>query len=485
MYTILHISDLHRSRTTPVSNEELLSSVTADCSRFQNENPKIAIPNAVVISGDIISGLPLNSPDYPSDLENQYLLSFEFLKRLCDTFVEGDRSKVIIVPGNHDVDWNKAYGAMEETEIRGENVRELLSLPNTPYRWSWNNRRLYAIRNYDVYEERFEYFCKFYHRFYDGAKVAFKLDPRQIWNRFELDNGHILVCAFNSCVSSDCFNPSGEIPASAIAQSHLADSGDPKIKIAVWHHDIEGNPKRSDYLDPDTLQVLIDRGYRIGLHGHRHKADSLPVFLRATPEKHSMVVIGAGSLCADPSQLPHGLNRQYNVIEISDDYSRCRIHVREMNVPGIFSAGRIVSLGGASFADSEWTPVPSDRLTYIGRGSSPDITVMEHIENLILSEKYDDAITEMNAKPSRLGRYGRELLSEALFKGKKWSEVKKHLSEPQNADELTKLMFAIIKLKDWDDGDKVLAVAENQAGFSSTLIKELRNRLNIERGMSK
>ena len=49
--------------------------------------------------------------------------------RLAEKFLDGDRSRVIIVPGNHDVDWNLAFQAMRRVEVDGEQIPKLLSIP--------------------------------------------------------------------------------------------------------------------------------------------------------------------------------------------------------------------------------------------------------------------------------------------------------------------------------------------------------------------
>ncbi len=278
MFTLMHISDLHRSKLHPITNDELLSCLTADSLRYQSEEPPIALPNAIIISGDLVSGLPLKSSEYPTALKDQYSEALDFLIRLTNTFVNGDRSKVVIALGNHDVDWNKALNAMSVINQDNEKIRELISQPNTPYRWSWLDLKLFRITNYEIYEDRFKYFCDLYNEFYKEANLAYPVDPVQDWNIFEMDEGKILVCVFNSCVEVDCFNPTAYIPTQAISQSHLATNNrDYSLKIAVWHHDIKGDPQRSDYIGTDIIQLMIDRGYRLGMHGHRHKADASPV----------------------------------------------------------------------------------------------------------------------------------------------------------------------------------------------------------------
>ena len=484
MYVLMQISDLHRSEVNLISNDELMSSLTADCGRFAVETPPIYPPNAIVVCGDLVRGLPLDSTEYPKVLEKQYADAFDLLTRLADTFLGGDRSKLIIIPGNHDVDWIKSRNSMKVVEQTDESIHDLLTTPHSPYRWSWKDQQLYKIEDYETYEERFKFFCDLYSQFYQGATLAFQVDPKRAWNLFELDAGRILVGAFNSCINTDCFSYYSEIPTQAIAQSHLAASDHYNLKIAVWHHDTRGAPRRSDYLDPDIVQLMLDRGYRLGMHGHRHKSDVLPFYLHATPEMHVMAVVGAGSLSAALTHLPHGFNHQYNIIEISDDYTHACVHIREMVVQGIFSKGRMTELGGRSYGELQWTVAPATAIVNTGRGGGSDIALVEHIESSISKGEHKDAIEKIDAAKEALGYYGRQLLSKALFEDKEWVRLEEHLSCPRNSDELMKLVLANLALKHWGKAEQAISSAEKSKHFPALLLSDLRARLSAEKEVS-
>src|SRR4051794_156320 len=72
MFTLLHIPDLHRSANEPFRNEEIMSSLVADVERYPSERPSISKPDAIIVSGDLVQGLPLRSPAYPAGLVAQY-----------------------------------------------------------------------------------------------------------------------------------------------------------------------------------------------------------------------------------------------------------------------------------------------------------------------------------------------------------------------------------------------------------------------------
>ena len=112
MFSILHVSDLHRSEAEPISNEALIASLLADRNRFPIETPPIRQPDAMVVSGDIVAGARLGHPDYVDALTEQYTMAQDFLVRLTDRLFEGDRTRVVLVPGNHDCCWNTALSGM-------------------------------------------------------------------------------------------------------------------------------------------------------------------------------------------------------------------------------------------------------------------------------------------------------------------------------------------------------------------------------------
>src|SRR5207249_10053035 len=154
--------------------------------------------------------------------------------------------------------------------------------------------------------------------------------------------------------------------------------------------------RRSDYMDSDTVRLLIDKGYRVGLHGHQHKSDASPCSL-FTSEEHQLALVSAGSLCAGSVELPTGFFRQYNVVEIADNYRSARVHVREMLVRGVFSAGRLVALGGRSFTDIGWSPPPRNLLVNAARSGGAIVEQAERIEALIGSGLYNEAVARLDA----------------------------------------------------------------------------------------
>ena len=111
MPTLLHISDLHRTTGPRIDNDELFAAIASDATRWGKEN--IPSPDLVVVSGDIIQGVGIGAPDPDAQIAAQYDEAADFLRQLGEEFVDSDRSRVIIVPGNHDVHWGRGRNAMK------------------------------------------------------------------------------------------------------------------------------------------------------------------------------------------------------------------------------------------------------------------------------------------------------------------------------------------------------------------------------------
>ena len=139
-----------------------------DWDRFPIETPEIRQPDAMVVSGDIVSGAWLGQRDYENVLKGQYEIAHEFLAALTDRFFDGDRARVVMVPGNHDCCWNTAVSGMTPVGAGEEPEDLLLKLesPNTEFRWNWRERQLYRISDPDRYARRLESYWKFVDGFY-------------------------------------------------------------------------------------------------------------------------------------------------------------------------------------------------------------------------------------------------------------------------------------------------------------------------------
>ena len=56
-------------------------------------------PDLIIVSGDVVQGVKNTVQDAESVLRRQYEEALEFLTSLAEEFVEGNKQRVIIVPG--------------------------------------------------------------------------------------------------------------------------------------------------------------------------------------------------------------------------------------------------------------------------------------------------------------------------------------------------------------------------------------------------
>jgi hypothetical protein len=444
MFSILHISDLHRSVDDPISNDELVASLVVDRERYTRADPAVRAPDAIVVSGDIIQGVELAHADSKGALASQYAVAEDFLVRLAHEFVQGDRSRVIVAPGNHDVDWNVARQAMEKVPAaENPNPQHALKV-GSDLRWSWKERCFYRIVNSEVYERRFDAYWDFVHRFYKDVKGIPSVGRNNPFSLFQLFGGRIGLAVFNSCRGNDCYAFHGAIEPSAIAMAHELMRRDYRFQlwVGVWHHSIQGTPYQTDYMDMDQVQNMVGYGFRLGLHGHQHRHQVVPMHVHL-PDRETMTVVSAGSLCAGAKELPTGFFRQYNVIEIDDNLFSARVHVRQMETAHLFSGCHMTLAGGKTYVDISW--FVENRPAVI---SEPKVgpKVILDAERLV-AENHADAAAEMLATwmPGMSG-YGRTVFLQACIKANKWALIVKRIADPQSIDELVALVEAYDRL---------------------------------------
>ena len=489
MFSILHLSDLHRSEAEPVSNDTLIASLQADCDRFPMETPEIRQPDAMVVSGDLVSGASFGDPHFRQALTEQYKLAEEFLVGLTDRFFNGDRTRVAIVPGNHDCCWNTAFTAMRLVDATDEPKALLNALesPNSALRWSWRERALYRISAPDVYARRFDSYWDFVESFYSGCELKFPIQRDAGYNLFELDGGRILVAAFESLHGNDCFSYHANIDPSAIAQSALRirdEGGHYTLRVAVWHHGLHGEPSyRSDYLPMNSVYDLIGHGFQLGLHGHQHFAAIGSHYVHI-PNGRTMAVVSAGSLCAGKKELPRGINRQYDVVVVSDDYSEARVHVREITRGSHFAATTAASgfTNGVARMRLTHAPIAGTLGAEMDRERRNKLIV--DAETRLRAGHPEAALELLETLDWQEEPYGRTLLIQAAAQAERWEQLIIALGDPKTANERIQLIEALSRTRRTDEA---LARLHDPAAppLAPHLRRELRRRLDRQAEMER
>jgi hypothetical protein len=445
----MQFSDLHKSISTYDNSKALVSSIVSDIARYAKE--EISRPDMLIVCGDIVQG----SVSQDDEIEKQYAEAHDFLNKLCQAVFNGDKNLVIIVPGNHDVSWPHSRRSMTKLERADQSIVKLLKEPRNYIRWNWEDFSCYRVADCDLYNQRFLPFSKFYSTFYDD-KRKYSLKPEEQFDVFEFPDRKLLFVGFNSCFCNDHLNHIGMINPECMATCHSYISKEKYegwAKVAIWHHGLHGVPTENDFMDERTMQFLIDKGFIIGLHGHQHKSDIFSVRFSADYSQ-KMLVFGCGTISAPKEELPLGETRQYNIIEVSHDYSRLRFHLRKGvdQPPGlhVWMPGNIRQNDDKSYID-----IPIDRAIYGGKKKRVQVTAeqqqllkkLAEAEELVAKKEYEIALDKLKSL-SQDDPFVRRLTVECLFQLERDDDITQYIKEPATLTEFVYLCEALWRKKE-------------------------------------
>jgi hypothetical protein len=332
--SILQISDIHNGHSDKY--ESLMASLRIDINNYTANG--IQKPNIIVVCGDLINGG--SGPNSDNEIIEQYKNVGLFLKMLVDEFLEGDKERIIIVPGNHDFNRETSIKSMRMLDSSNpENLYKELKDEDIDVRWNWKDLKFYQIFDSILYNTRFDQFRYFYNTFYDGKRY-FTNSPEEQSYLIDLPEYDIAFVGFNSCHNLDHLNNSGCIYPPCLSRlskdiTALHEQG--RLIIGVWHHHISGLPSESNYLDKRILLAMVDNHISLGLHGHSHSNDNINEF-RNVYTNNNLWLISSGTLYGGRNELPYGSKRQYNIIEIDKDANNIliKVHSREDHSCALF-----------------------------------------------------------------------------------------------------------------------------------------------------
>lgn len=333
-YTILHISDLHKPQDS--NYEDLFESLCNDCEVYTSSG--IMKPEIIVVSGDLVEGSRQSDICLAEkEILNQYREVRAFLEKMVGYFLDGDKRRIIIVPGNHDVFRGISDSSMVKETVKDvDDIKEKLSKLNIGnVRWNWKDLSFYSINDDKRYQSRFDLFTLFYNDFYAGVY------PQRIWDSpcdvhsqlIDLPEYNICFLGLNSCYNLDHLNMSGSISPSALTsfQKQLrAISKRGSLIVGVWHHHTTGLPCEDNYLDYRILQSMIDAKVKVGLYGHQHLTSILSEYHDITRQER-ILLVSSGSLYGSRRQLATGVPRQYGLLSLkySQNEVSLELHVRK------------------------------------------------------------------------------------------------------------------------------------------------------------
>ena len=309
---ILHLSDLH------LENE-----AQAQVYRTQLETDLIRELGIRRLEYLIISGDVANR-----STENEYRAAYAMFDGLVKRFGL-DASRVVVVPGNHDLNWDLSEAAYPFVPKRK------LPSPISVDQYIPAGDAGALLRDDELYRERFANFnSHFYRRVYSGQDY-----PPDYADQFlfaERPEDRILFLGLNSCWQIDHHyrDRAGiHMPALARALDRLHGGAyDGWLKIAAWHHPVAGKEMMND----EFMQLLAVHGFQVCLHGHIHEAIE---GFHKYDDSRAVRIIGAGTFGAPAREQVTGIPLQYNLLTFDPETGEMTVQTRKKDKPnGVWSA---------------------------------------------------------------------------------------------------------------------------------------------------
>jgi len=196
-----------------------------------------------------------------------------------------------------------------------------------------------------------------------------------------------------------------------------------------------------------------------------------------------MAVVSAGSLCAGPHELPTGVNRQYNVLEISPDFRSVRVHARAMTVANLFSRGHLPEFGGATFADLNWEPPKNPVGGTVNAEAIRVRRVIEEAETAAKTGNSARAIQLLRGIKLPEGSYERQLLLAAASESRDWQTIIQVTTKPHTIQELVQRVEAFIQIHKYADATNALDLFSKELKFPESMVAEFRSRIRAQEVM--
>jgi len=330
---ILHLSDLHFADETfaGICRTQLETDLIQELGIRRLEY--------LVISGDIAN----------YSTEKEYDAAFAMVDGMVKRFGL-DPSRVMVVPGNHDLNWDLSEEAYPFV------LKRKLPSPLPEDRAIPAGDAGALLRDEKLYRKRFANFnSHFYRRIYSGQD--FPLDEAEQVQFIERPEDRILFLGINSCWQLDHHfknRASIHLPALTKALDRLNDGQqyDGWLKIATWHHPVTGKEMMND----EFMQLLAVHGFQICLHGHIHEAIE---GFHKYDDNRAVKIIGAGTFGAPAREQVTGIPLQYNLLTFDPQTGEMIVNTRKKEKPN-----------GAWSADARWgdknNPKPSYSFTVPG-----------------------------------------------------------------------------------------------------------------------
>lgn len=280
MIRILHISDFHFEDKNHLEYNDMVKEL---CTVVQGLNIDI-----IVFSGDFVY-----KATQKEFYDNAHTILWEPLMKVTGI----DANRILMVPGNHDVDRNCEMSAITK-------------MLNDCDSWENLDDFLKDSRQLDHSLERMKYYMEYVNNFYH--ETTFSVFPFYIWNTIEIKGKKIGLLGLNSAWR--CFDSSKDrgnllIPKEAVLEP-LAKMTDCNLIICSMHHNLSDF---KDYITQD-IEDLIYEHCNLLLTGHYHKGH---MCVHEAKELGLLHNISPATINLNDKTSQFG----FDVLEVEEDYS--------------------------------------------------------------------------------------------------------------------------------------------------------------------
>ena len=306
---VLHISDLHRTLDEPVKNSEVVS----DLLKALRDIDNVEKVDLIVLSGDIVQ----------SASQKEYDEARECIKALTEKLLGGDATKLIVVPGNHDVDWSR--GSSCGFELRrvkeGERTDKTRDMGQVEIA---SPERGIAIPRASELPQFLSNFRSFYKSL---TGTEYPDDVSRQTTRHVFPALKLAIMGVNTCRGMHHFCSSADVDRQALIEGiDDLDKGDRTlIRVCVGHHGPVTQRGQHDGVDSWVFDRLRGGNFALYMHGHVHESRCVDV---GYGEGRGMAAIGVGSVAAGYVERPEAAPRLYHLMRFNILGPIARILVR-------------------------------------------------------------------------------------------------------------------------------------------------------------
>ena len=317
MIRILHLSDIHLGTKSEATKYRV--QLESDLSKELG----IEKLDYIVISGDIANY---------STLE-EYSAAFELVVGVSKSFGL-DLKCNIVVPGNHDLNWELANAAYFSVSNEPKNLLQ------GKYILAGVGTQDALLCNEELYKERFDNFNEHFYKQIYGKDYPKEYSEQGILH-INSDQ-RILFLALNSSweIAKTHRDRSGintDALYNALDRIKNCNECDEWLKIAIWHHPVTGNKMMKNV---DFLQQLSVHGFKVCMHGHVHEAE---MGFYSYDSSRGIHIVGAGTFGAPTNEQVPGIPLQYNLLIFDRAAKTITVETRKKEKPN-----------GAWSADARW-----------------------------------------------------------------------------------------------------------------------------------